>query len=270
MAKNKIPKEDLKSPDAFLSTADRVSQVLSEYAQPIVATLVAILLVGGGWLGYNQWDNYRERKAGEELFAIKAALDKKQEEVRSASLPNLDKDNLDFMNLPTVKGDFDQDFRPLVSRFEQAISSHHGRRVTVAASLELAAFLVEHERFERAAEVLKGTEARMSRRGLLAPLLWMQLASIQSHLDNWDEVIRLYNKVLENPQATSVHADTLLKLGVAFEKIGEWDMARNMYTRASTDYGDSDAGRRARSYLRLLDIKKTEAPHDNEGEAGNS
>lgn len=255
----KLSKEEVKSPDAFLATSDRVARVLSKNSKPIFAIVTLAVIAGFIAIGVNTYNEHKESEAQSSIYQVAAQLEERQQKVEEQRLASQgEKKTVEASaaeNKASAPVDFEKEYAPIVSEFQKVIDQHQGTRAAAVASLDLATFLVSHERLDEAIDVLQNASKNTAQDELLAVLTKAQLASVLSKKDQLDEAITQLKSLLDNKQAEFIHPQVTLQLGVIYEQKQEYDLARDMYRRASNEYADTQAGQTAKNYLRLLNLK---------------
>lgn len=253
MAK-KISKQELKTPDPFLKKGAEVAQVLENKWPLILGGFLAVVAVGAAYVGYTQWNKYQELQAQEDLFVWVNKIEQKQKDWFEKEQASMNPEK------PTeasgFKGDFEADFSPLVSGLEQEIKSHKSTVAAQAAAMKLADFLAEHERVDQASQLLMDVEASVSDSDWLYGLYKVQLASLLSQKGQTQDALERLEKLTDVKAASFLHPEVYLKIGLLYEQLGQVEKAQDVYARVSTDYGDTEAGKTAQSYSRLLEIQQ--------------
>lgn len=264
MAKNKISKEDLKSPDAFISFADKVGQALSDNWKPI-AGLVGIVLVGlVGYAVSTAMNRSKEAAASEAIFEVEQKITevrtehaKKQQDSVKDLLEKEDKDGKNEEEITKRLEDFpdlnfEKDFAPIVGAVEQAITEHESTQTAQMARIRLARLYIDYEQLDRAEQVLRPALKNTDKDSSLYGLTRTLLASVLSHKGQIDESIQLLTQVLDDPSLSYMHSEVLLKLGVLNKEAGNTSGAEEMFRRVTTEFAETEAGKMAKNYLKMI------------------
>lgn len=274
MAKNKITKEDLKSPDAFLSFADKTGQALSENWKPIAGVLAVFLLGGIGYTTMTAMNRAQEQAAGEALFEVeqkisdvKTEYSKKQQESVKDLLDKAEENEKEIearlKELPEL--DFDKDFASLTQQVEQVISQHESTQSAQMARIRLARLYIDYEKLDMAEAVLRPAAAQSEKGSSVYGLSRTLLASVLSHKGQMDEAIATLSQILDDQSLSYLHSEVLLKLGVLNKEAGNPDRAEEMFRRVTTEYGNTEAGKTAKNFLKMIRFlsPKAEAESNN-------
>lgn len=274
MAKNKISKEDLKSPDAFLSFADKVGQVLSDNWKPIAGALGILFLAGVGYTTSTAINKANELAAGEALFeveqkiaTIKTEHSKKQQDSIKDLLDKEDQDQekieARLKDVPELE--FDRDFASLAQDVEQVIAQHESTQSAQMARIRLARLYIDYEKLDMAEAVLRQAATQAGKGTSVYGLSRTLLASVLSHKDQMDEAIGTLSEVLDDQSLSYLHSEVLLKLGVLNKEAGNTARAEEMFRRVTTEFGNTEAGKTAKNFLKMIRFlsPKTESESSN-------
>jgi len=229
-------------PDAFQSKGQQIVKVLSDNKKTLSAGLIALVMAGAGYFSYERWENHKEELALEALSAVEIELDNKRQELSK------DDKKLD----PTQ---FDENFKDLSDRLETVILSHKGRTAAVVSAIRLVGFYLSLDQFDRAEKMLAEFPEQGQGR-LLQSLLIFQRSTVAMAKEQYDQATMGFEQLLDQKESEFLHPETLLRLGLCYEKMDQVDRARDAYLRATTEFAESNAGRQAKTYLRLLELEK--------------
>lgn len=256
MAK-RISKEELKREDAFLETGRSVAHFLEKNWTYFLAGLIGIVILGGVYIGFEQWKQHKEFNAQESLHVWMNQINEKQQEWSSKQPPASDQ-----ATPPEYDGDFEADFSPLVSSLEAEIKNYKNTVAAQSTAMKLADFLEAHKKPEKAAELLKQIEPAVDESTWLFGLFKLQLASLLSQSNAVDEALKRLESVTEVHSASFLHPEAYLKMALLYEEKGDLEKAKDLYSRVSTDYADQETGKSAQSYLQLLEIRQQLNPQE--------
>ncbi len=251
----RISKEELKSKDAFLSFSERASAYLADWIGPIVFVAGAALFSALAVIGYNYFQDQREKQAAEEIFPLQAAVIEKRQALQEAAADK--EDSIDWKD----GVDFASEFSSLTQPLIEVLSRHPGRNSAIMSSMTLANLMAEFELWSEAKEVLSVHKSKTaSRKDPLAGLLVAQLAAVYANLSHWPQAVELYEGLLKSKNASFLHPEVMLRLGLIFEQMGERQRSENMLHQLAAEYGETEAGRSARGYLRLMQLSRQPDP----------
>lgn len=270
---SKEMEKEAKAPDAFMVTVDKFGRVVLQYQKPIFAVALIAILGGVGFVGWKFYNKSLESKAATAIFEVEQKMRAKEEEISKAKQKEeeeKDKANKDKkankeeaakeQKDPLAGVDFEKEFGSLADEYYQVMKAHGGTKAALVAGSDLAGLYSQFKKHEKAAEILEDVLHKASEKTLLFGILKAQLATEMTYLGKWNESVELFQEVLDNKASEYMYATILLKLGVVFEQLGQLDRAKDSYLRASTEFADSDAGKTAKNYLRLLEFKAAKNP----------
>lgn len=249
----KLTKEDIKGPDLFISTADKAWTAI-EKNKVLVLTILGVFLIGAtGWSGMVWWNSKKESKAQEAYYSAKKVL---IDTAKLYEVPEATPEQLEKKETPVAKktksGDFEADFGAAAKGLEDMINSHKGSHAAAAAALDLAPVYDEYKLFDRGAKTFTTAAQSLSGSDLFAGLVHLQLGNYQQALGQCDAAIKTWQKVSSNKDFSFLHADALLKEGLCWNQLGDNAKATELFKKLAQDFADTDAGRSAKKYLRLL------------------
>ncbi len=261
MAKNKISKEELKSPDAFLSFADKVGQGLSEYWKPIAGGIGILLLGGIGYTAFTAMNRAQEQTASEALFKVEQKISniktehakKQQESVKDLidnSKGTQKKTDARLKEVPELS--FDKDFASLAKEVEQVITEHKSTQSAQRARIRLARLYIDYEKLDMAEAILKPAIAQSKKGTSLYGLSRTLLASVLSYKGQTGEAIEALSQILDDQSLSYLHSEVLLKLGILNKETGNTPRAEELFRRVTMEFGETEAGKTAKNFLKMI------------------
>ena len=259
MAK-KIDKIDLKTPDAFHTTSDKIFVWIEEHAKTVVSVVGVIVALSLIYIAVNFVSQRREARAAETIYQAEGALKKAEASVREAR----EKENTRVPGpgdkkkapvAPAAPKTFEQNFGTLVSNVEAKISEIKTTRVGLVAAMNLAYFLIQEKQAARALTVLDLPTARPRSSDVLAGFYAMHRGLALLETSKFKEAAEQYQGVLAEKSLDALHPEALLKLGVARELAGDVDAARESYEKVGRDFPGTEASTSAQNFLRALALK---------------
>lgn len=262
MSKREKISKELKGPDAFVSTSDRVFAWIEQHARSI-SLLCAVVLIGAvGYTANNWWNHRQEEKAAEKLYGPENELKKAEEKIRDERA-----EKMKALANPTSKAknaakpevsrpaDFQADYAPAVDKIRTAIKAYAGTRAALVSALNLSNFLIQQKQYSMALEVLSIPTYQPPSGDLLAGFKLMHAGLAQLENGKADEALKNYENVLKSKELGYFHSEAMLKSGVAYELKGDLNRARESYEKLSRDFPNTEASNTGQQYKRLLDLK---------------
>ena len=248
--------------DVFL----RGSESLLKWLQKNVIAVFAVLGIGlAGALGasiYGWWQTEKEQKAQEAFFRVEKDYKdtrsnfEKAKATQATALKDKKKkrDKTSTEGLPS--GDLEKDYGKVLSRLEVVEKKHAGSSAAHLASLLSARILVEYKEFQRAEKSLLGSAEKKTSSKFLQALVQVMLGTVIEAQGRCEVAVTHWQSVLAMESVGYLHAEALLRQALCFENLSKTSQARDLYQRIQRDHAKSSAGQKAKTYLRLLNIKE--------------
>ncbi|MBX7231604.1 MAG: tetratricopeptide repeat protein [Bdellovibrionales bacterium] len=213
---------------------------LEKYSQVILALGITIFAIALVWLGYGQWMNYREKKASTVIYKLQSELD--QLKSNFSKLEGEKKKSLDV--------DFMKTYGEKVHELKHAIYDYPHSNAAIIAALDLGTFLSKNKLTNQAIDLLK--QLKVKNNETLAAMLDFKIATLEMDERNYKESLALLEKIGANKNYSFLHGEALVKKGLALQKLGQFERAREIFQRIGVEYPDSESSRLAKGYLRLM------------------
>lgn len=270
----KIDEKEIKGPDAFVQTADVVGKWFLQNKTPILGAVVLAIVAGVGYLTVDFYNKYKEARAAEAIFVVEAKIRDVEKVIseRVSKEEDAEKEKLKDKKAPSKPPkdpladiDFDKEFGSQAENLKQVILQHANTQVGIVAASGLAGLYSQFKQHQKAVELLSEMSKHLAEGGLTYGIIKTQLGTELTYLEKWDEALALFQDVLDHKPTDYLFGTVLVKMGVIYEQKNELSRAKDVYMRASTEFADSEAGKTARSYLRLLEYKESKSPAAKEG-----
>jgi predicted negative regulator of RcsB-dependent stress response len=254
--------------DAFLDAVDKSLAATMPFRKQLTFLILAVIVGGFCWAGYAVYQEKKEDNAQTALFLIeKKAIDMAQEKQKAkdekdkAALAK-EKDPkaaaaLAAKNKAAKSAEEEAELKPdsaaLLPDYEAFLKAHGNSHAAATAVLQMAQIYDELGQKEKAYEVLNTYQNKVESSDLLTPLFFYRLGIGAEKLGKCDQAIQSWERILKNPKAAFLHAETMLQKGLCLEQLGKKDEAKAAYTSLENDYADTDAGKSAQKYLRWME-----------------
>lgn len=256
MAKKKITKEELKSPDAFLSFADEVGKFLQDNWKAFAAGFSVLILGGIGMTTMNAVNSAKEEAASESIFQSEKKIYDIQSE-HAKKIANTEKEKAEGLKEKANNVDklnYDEDLKASINEAMAVINDHSGTQTAQMARIRIAGLMLEYKKHQEAVEALKPLLSQASKGSTTYGLARTQLAAAYSHMGEIDQSIQLLQEVVSEKSLGFMHSEVLLKLGVLNREKGDTNTAEEMFRRVATEFGKTAAGQTAKNYLKLIQV----------------
>ena len=141
----------------------------------------------------------------------------------------------------------------MVKGFENLIATDPKTKAAQMAALHLSDLLWKYNSAEKGIEVLKKTD--IGRKDLLCALVKVQLGTLLAEQKDCKAAVDVWDQVINNKEATFLHANVRLKQGLCYESLDQKSKAEEAYAKVKDEAKDTATARSAESYLRLLKAK---------------
>jgi len=200
--------------------------VASEWARRnatvLIVSIVAVVVVVGGFLYYRSYQADRHERASAEFMQLQAAVDAGQAEAVRTELESF------------------------VNRFEGTDYALEGR-------VALAEVHLQEDNPQAALDILDGHTGRVGRSPLNARAA-MLAAAAHEELDRPDEAVRLYRRVGSDAELSFLRRQALLAAGALLEERSDFGGAVDVYRQALDNIAE-DSPERPRFEMRLAEAE---------------
>lgn len=255
----KKEKIDLKTPDVFHTTSDKVFHWIERHAQTVGLVVAAAVVLSLGWIGYGFIDARRESAAAEALFGPETALKKVETRVhdeRAKQMTGVDAPgDRKKKPEPARAPDFQTDFAPVVEALEVQIKANANTRAGLVAAMSLSHVLIEEKQYARALAALDLVTYRPRSADIMSGFWYMHRGLALLETQKYAEAIQAYRAVLDTKSLDALHPEAMLKLGVAQDLAGDAAAARQTFEKLSREYPGTEASAAAGQSLRVLELQ---------------
>ncbi len=262
MSKNNNLAENIKNPDAFISTTHTILHWVERNARAVIAVVGIGSFLGLTYVGYTLWTGRVEDTAAEKLYKSEAELKKAESKIRDERAKKMQElAGLSGKNKAETKPelvrpvDYVKDYAGLVEQVKKDVKAHSGTRAALVSALNLSYFLVQQKQFGEALEVMKLPSLKPSSGDLLGGFWRMHYGLVLLENSKAEEALSLYNEVLASEKLKPFHSEAMLKLGIAYELKGDATKAKETYEKLGREYPNTEASNSATQFLRLLELK---------------
>lgn len=285
MKKRRKPSDkDLKQPDVFISTTDKIVEKIYEIRIPLFITLGFALILVVSFVAMDFLNKRKEEKASKDLFTIHQQIKKIDEELaekkkkakeqakeesdnKKTAQKNKNEDNK--TEEPKVKWprpEFDENFADLSQKYEAHISSHIGTTNAIDGALFLSRLYARYSMWEDVNRILLKVSHQIEESHLFYGLVHSSIGNNWIEMDKLKEALDSYEKILISEKHQHLHENLLLKKGLIQEQMNQIEEAKITYKKIADGYqkdGEKDGSpktqvqKSAESYLRYLEFQKS-------------
>lgn len=263
----KLTKQDLKGPDAFISIMHRLSAWAAHHIKAISSVLAAIAVAAVIWAGYGIYKDSKENSAQVKLFAVQKEIKTIEDEFKKAETPpppeppKKDKKDKVVKEAPKPEGvkrtgEISKDYRNTLESYKSVISEFPRTQAAVLAALDLGRIYYDYKDYEATVSLLE-PQWKKANHPALRGLCLDQLATAYEAKGDCQNAISKWQEI-ENDKAMSfLLGPSLIKVGLCQEKLKNFDKAEAAYIRAQSLTNDPESSRTAKKYLRFLKAVKS-------------
>lgn len=227
-----------------LTAEVEVSKAIERFWRPFLGAIVAALIGYGAYLLYAQFEMSKEETAQEAYFALQKKIEDKSRAIAS--------DKAAVKNSETLQ----KNFSDVLNEGEAFVQSYAGRKASYMAAIQLAGLLVEYKDYARAEKLLTSAAASLNENDFFSGLLRTQLGSILLETKKYDAAVEQFQKIVSAKKLASFHPHALLRLGTTYLEAGSFDKAEATFVRVEQDHPQTSAAQDAKSFRRLVKIKR--------------
>tara|TARA_B100000749_G_scaffold280899_1_gene280950 strand:- start:25564 stop:26283 length:720 start_codon:yes stop_codon:yes gene_type:complete len=217
---------------------------LAAYSTHIVGGLILVIMIGAGVIGMSHYSKTQEKEAFAQLYALEKVYHQAQEEIRNSLKEGEQVQYTEAM--------FNEHFASVAQSIREFVKANAGRSASVVAAMDLGELYTSFEKHEEAASMLSELAPQVDASTLTGALFFVQMGRSYINVEKYTEAQEALNKVVNNAEMKFLHPVALLNLGLSYYKEKNTDKAHELFTRISDEFSDTEPGRSAAVYLRLL------------------
>lgn len=230
-----MTKEELRAPDAFISYSDKILKFILDYKHIVISVVLVIFTGSLGYLGWQQYESYQNRKATEAIY-------KDEKPLRSYLTGLID-------SAGKAKTIDEAELKPLVEKWQAALNANKQRRAAVISFMNMTQLLREKGQLEIVKSMTENMNPPLSKKDFLWALWRFQKAGIFVEAGENDKAVASLQEITKEKQADWLHGEALLRLGMIYEKTDK-NQAIQTYEKILAEHGQTSAAATAK---RLLD-----------------
>ena len=216
------------------SLPDKISKFIHDNLKLLTVALCAFAFIGLAVVGYGYIKKGKELKIESDLYTDRAKLTE-----------------LLKVEDPAKKPSFES-VQAAASGLENKILSYNGSKAATTAALELGGIYVDYEKHDLVKNLMQKLNAS---KGVLSSLVNQQLATALFELKDYKAAIAKFDSIISSKSQSFLHADSLIKKGLAHQQLGELDKAKAALQQVTEEYAGKSVADTASKYLRVLNFK---------------
>ena len=122
--------------------------------------------------------------------------------------------------------------------------------------MNAANLLVKFKKHEAAEKLLQQALKETKKKSMFFGLLQIQLGTLLAEKEQCDKALSYYQKVVGNKSFSYLHPQALLKQGVCYTQLKQYDQAQAAYERIINEFKGNAMQGTAKSLLRLLKVSQ--------------
>jgi hypothetical protein len=224
---SKITKEDLKTPDFFVSHGHQVAEFILRFQNFFIGIGALALLAGISWVGFSYWQSHRENVTTTTLYPIEKKMQTEFEKDKKISDGTL-------------------------GEYQKMLVDNSSARSSLVSLITVTPNLIKAGKAGQALDWFQKLSFQPSSNEVHYSLERMTEGLLALESGQADKAIGFYQQILAQNSQKSFHADALLKLGVAYQMKNDLPKARETFEKVRREHPRSQAGEMAFEYLLFL------------------
>lgn len=227
-----------KEEDIFLRYSALFLRWLEKNILAVSSAFGVMILVGLAWTGYQHYCNSVELEAQAEMFKIEKQFLKVQADVAKSNKKD--------------RPDLDKTYGKYIQSLTQFIDKNKKTDAAAIASLHLGKLYYEYGKYQPGLELLEKIKTRNE---LLKGLVLVQKGVFHESLGDCNKANEQWTKVIKERTLAHLHPESMLKQAVCLQSLSKKKEAKSVYQKLITEHADTEPGKKAKGYLRLLQVK---------------
>ena len=247
-----------KEPDAFIGLAEKTAKAIEGNQKPLLSAVVILFLAGATYGLVETYQKMQEEKSIEKLYQAEAPLNKKIEGLEKSAFEALKDKKGDDVDTAAIRDEAVQlsDIEQELASLAAFARSDAGSKAAARGGIRAAALYSKYGQSDQALSLLQDISKSYDKGSFYYGPIKMSLGTLFVEKGDLDSAIAQFQDILNAPASAYLHADTKLRMGMAYQKSGDLTNAKRFYTEVKEQDADGEVGRLATQYLRLLTLKE--------------
>ncbi len=261
---------DVKSPDPIKKILDIGFKFFIEHAKTILAIVSIVLALGGGWVGFQSWQESQEKKWQLAYYKIEKTYLKKKEsfekfetsskqaeaQKKSPAPKTVAKKGAAEVTPVEVKvegekstGDVDKDYGSIVQSLKDLIQQNPDSQAAMMSALLVSEIFGKYEKPQMALDTFQKLKFKSD---FLSSLAQFRKAVLLSDLGHCDQAVDLFKGLAERKDQEFLKPESLLKSALCYENLQKTQTAQELYQRVIKEFANTSFSKEAQKFLRLV------------------
>lgn len=238
MAKT-LTKKELKAPDSFQALAGQGAKWVEDNVKTIALLTAAIVGACALWLGYGFYQNRQELKAEQALYPAQHGALKN---IAASTEPN------------SIQ----------IDGYIETLKENSGKKASAASAIQVISALSSKESTESLQkQIVEAAQFSPSSSHVLFGLWNLSKGQVLVRNGELADAKKTFQQIVDASAQKEFHPTALIQLGALAEKEGDFQGAKDFYSRVSREFPGTEAQRMADKLLIHIDLLG--APGDTKG-----
>lgn len=247
-----------KAVDPFQKELQKGFKWTTEHTRLVTIVVLAFIVIAGGLGIKSYFDTKKEMEAQTAYFPLEKVLLEKRSQFMAADEPSPNKKAP--MTAVKASGDFSKDYGTEAQALDAFINKYPSSKAAQMAALNLSTLQNEYKQFAEAEKTLEKVNSDAST--LISGLVLSELGNAKANLNDCQNAIDTWNKVLRNKNAAFLQSSVKLKQALCYEALKNPEKAKSLYAEIKASDKEGNLGKTADKYIRLLGTTATSAAND--------
>lgn len=248
----KVTKEEAKKPDAFLAEGRHFLDYVEKHTKSIGVALLVFIAFGVGVSLFEYFGKQKEMKAQDAYFQVEKSYLKLRDGFDRAQALITNPPKEAPKEAPkAASGDIEADYGTVINGFKIVLAEQKGSKAAQMAALNLYEIYSNYGKHAEAEAVLADVRGD---KGLMGNLISVAYGTALANKGDCTKAIDAWQSVLSDKQASFLHEDLKIRMGICYESSGNLEKAKEMLEGARAK-PDSQVGKLSEKYLRALNLK---------------